>query len=827
MVVICDAPYSETTCAPYFEEFPFPLSDFQKYSIQAIVEGQHVLVTAHTGSGKTLPAEFAIRHFTRLGKKVVYTCPIKALSNQKYYDFTKKYPDITFGLFTGDIKANPDADVLIMTTEILMNALFHNETASEKQTLQFQLDIDRDLACVVFDEVHYINDADRGQNWEKTMLMLPKHIQMVMLSATIDNPARFAKWAERGYDKQVYLASTNHRVVPLSHYVYLTTTEAVFKGMKDKALEQDIRNSTNTLIPLQDDKGKFNDAGYLKLVKLRNLFEQKQVFLKRKHVLNNLALFLRDREMLPAIVFVFSRKLVEQLAQDITVPVLEDDSKVGYNVRRECEQIVRRLSNYHEYLELPEYNTLVSLLEKGIGIHHSGMIPILREIVELMISKKYIKILFATESFAIGLDCPIKTTVFSALKKFDGRGERQLFSHEYTQMAGRAGRRGIDTIGYVVHCNNLFDVPSMNDYRDMLSGKPQQLVSKFRINYSLILNLLKNNEAMSLGELVEFAKQSMIHEELISSIQHQRSVVEEHETLAGSKTQSVECSIRTPLSACQSYLYLETQLKMAVNKKRKEIERDMAKLIDLYVNIKTDVSQVKALDDLRNSLEKEKNHLDYLERYFEDKVGAVSTLLCDQGFIEYTEEKLSLTVGGKVAASIAEIHPLIFYQMYHAWNAFEDFTVDQLIGLLATFTDIKVGEEYRRDRPYCEKDRTLQRRLQELADMYRAFDDLEMDREIYTGIDYSCALNFDITDFVLDWIACTNEQECKYFIQNVIQEKEISVGDYTKAMMKISAVVKEWTGVAEQFEEIEFLHKLSQIDGKILKYVTTSQSLYL
>jgi len=188
MVIICPDNYDNQIeeYQSYFDSFPFPLSPFQKYAIQGVVDGNHVLVTAHTGSGKTLPAEFSIRHFVGQGKKVIYTTPIKALSNQKYYEFTNKYPDIKFGLFTGDIKTNPEADVLIMTTEILMNRLFQEtvgndrEEGKEKINLQFNMDIQNELGCVIFDEVHYINDEERGQVWEKTILMLPFHIQMVM-----------------------------------------------------------------------------------------------------------------------------------------------------------------------------------------------------------------------------------------------------------------------------------------------------------------------------------------------------------------------------------------------------------------------------------------------------------------------------------------------------------------------------------------------------------------------------------------------------------------------------------------------------------------------
>jgi superfamily II RNA helicase len=200
MVVICNKNYpveSQSKYQEYFSWFPYDLSDFQKYAIQAIIEGQHSLVTAHTGSGKSLPAEFALQYFHKRGKKTIYTSPIKALSNQKYYEFTQKYPEISFGLITGDIKLNPAADVLIMTAEILLNSLF-NQGEGGQNNAHFQVDIENELACVIMDEIHYINDRDRGSVWEKTILMLPKHIQMIMLSATIDSPEKFAKWCERG-----------------------------------------------------------------------------------------------------------------------------------------------------------------------------------------------------------------------------------------------------------------------------------------------------------------------------------------------------------------------------------------------------------------------------------------------------------------------------------------------------------------------------------------------------------------------------------------------------------------------------------------------------
>ena len=829
MVKLCSNQYpNDSKYETYFESYPYPLSDFQKYAIEAIVEGQHVLVTEHTGSGKTLPAEFAIEHFVKNRKRVIYTSPIKALSNQKYSEFSKKYPHISFGLMTGDIKINPDADVLIMTTEILMNALFlqtQNDNVEQSLSLQFQIDINADLACVVFDEVHYINDADRGQTWEKTILMLPKQIQMVMLSATIDAPERFAKWAERGDDtKQVYLASTHHRVVPLTHYGYLTVNDGPIKLIKDKAIQKDIRDNTHKLILLQDDKGVFNENGYKTLARMSKTFNDHSMYSKRKHVLNNLALFLRDRDMLPAISFVFSRKNVESCAADITIPLLEDDSKVSYTVRKECEQIVRKLSNYREYLELPEYNQVVSLLEKGIGIHHSGMIPILREIVEIMISKKYVKLLFATESFAIGLDCPIRTAIFSGIQKFDGRTERILMGHEYTQMAGRAGRRGIDTIGHVVHCNNLFDLPTQSDYVTMLGGKPQSLVSKFRISYSLVLNLLKNGK-YAMSDYIAFVRNSMVNDELNGSIQLQEKRI--LKTMAAcDELRNIQVNLKTPIDVCNRYLEISELLPMSVNKKRRQLEKEQNAIMKDYTQCKADSSYTKRILEFENELRSDKDEQEYLEHYIENNLRTVCNILIENGFIEIQDDMYSLTGLGKTAAHIAEIHPLVTSQLITKWDWFRNFTVEQMIGLFSCFTDVNIPSDIRRNVPYSE-DEEMRRFVTELDNEFTRYDETEEQAHIYTGIQYEDAVAYDMPDLAIQWCNCDTEMECKIFIQNNVADKGISVGDFTKALLKISTISRELSVVAELSSKLECLHKLTQVDSKILKYVTTAQSLYV
>ena len=866
MVKICTQPYlTNDEMAPHFENFGFDLSDFQKYAIEAIATGNHALVTAHTGSGKTLPAEFSIRHFVNQGKKVIYTSPIKALSNQKFYEFSRKFPDIQIGLFTGDIKVNPMADVLIMTTEILMNYLFQIPTQKiededenedchiESISLDFTIDLNRELACVIFDEVHYINDADRGKVWEQTILMLPRHIQMVMLSATIDKPEKFAAWIEnrdqykdqdqgqyqdqetnKKYDtkpptKEVWLASTNHRVVPLTHYTYMTTTESIFKHVRDKVIQKEIRDATNKLTVIKTPNGEFKEPAVHEVQKLRRILDNNQQFIKRKYVLNNLTEMLKEKEMLPAIAFVFSRKNVEICAREITTNLLPFDSKVPYTVATECEKIIRaKFSNYREYLELPEYQDLVKLLERGIGIHHSGMIPVLREIVELMISKKYIMLLFATESFAIGLDCPIKTTIFTSLTKFDGKGPRLLFPHEYTQMAGRAGRRGIDTIGHIVHCNNLYMTPSPTEYRELLCGKPQRLVSKFDVSYDVVMNIIKGRREPSQctpKTIVEFIEKTMMAEHLADSIKAQTLALSHIKELYEEKKKGVSINSRTPREACEKWILYDQALTSAVNKKRKEIERGMQKLIEEYRWIKEDTKRIQDIKVSEYEILQEEGHLRYLTEYIENQVSHRLQSLFNQGFImkfeEGTngEEAIELTLLGKMS-QLAEIPCLIGGYAMQNWNRFSDFGPIELVCAFSCFSQIRVADDDSKKShltPFEQEGVLLADFARWLYESYRNSDE-------YNEED----LTFDLVDVMRAWYLAEDEAACKRVIQGLVSgERGISIGDFTKAVLKISKIGKEFAAVCENIGEVELLAKLAEIDGHILKYMITAQSLYV
>jgi superfamily II RNA helicase len=832
MVKICNNNYDNTDAEKYreyFEKYPFPLSSFQKWAIESIVEGHHILVTAHTGSGKTLPAEFAIEHFVKKGKKVIYTSPIKALSNQKFYEFTQKFPHISFGILTGDIKTNPEADVLIMTTEILMNTLYAKLEAKRenksvnKNLVMFDMDFENELECVIFDEVHYINDPERGKVWEETIMVLPPHIQMVMLSATLDSPEKFAAWCEtRGQkekntksDKIVYLTTTYERVVPLTHYSFITCTQGIFKTVKDKQLEMEIMRTTNTLHVVQDAKGNFNDTNFYKVKKILDVFEDKHHFVKRQHVLNTVARHLVDHQMLPALCFVLSRKALEQCAKEVTTVLLEDDSKVPYIVKRECEQIIRKLPNFQEYLQLPEYIQLVSLLEKGIAIHHAGMMPILREMVELLFAKGYVKLLFATETFAVGINMPTKTVLFTDITKFDGSTSRPLYSHEYTQMAGRAGRRGIDTIGHVIHLTNLFRTNDKQTLQTVTKGQPQALTSKFKVSYTFLLNLIQIGET----DYANYTKRSLIQSDIdktIQGIQKEVSVVEaEIKSLASSKEHCF-----TPIDIVEQYIVLQEKRPQSTNKKRKEIERELTKIVDQYKMVEKDVLQVTKYNNKRAELEKLNEEITVIQSILDSDVQKILYLLLTNHFI--TEDR-QLTMKGQIATHLREVHNLVFARLIEE-NKFKRFTAKELIGIFSCFTNISVPDEKRVITPSTEN-QAVKDCIVEITDLYRLYQDLELENHLNTGIDYS--IHFDLVDPAIQWSECETDIQCKQLLQTISLEKDIFLGEFIKAILKINNIANEMMSVAEQMGDMEFLSTLKQIPILTLKYVATNQSLYV
>ncbi|XP_052223384.1 helicase SKI2W-like isoform X15 [Dreissena polymorpha] len=450
-------------------KWPFEPDVFQKQAILRLENHESVFVAAHTSAGKTVVAEYAIalslKHMTR----TVYTSPIKALSNQKYRDFKITFEDV--GLITGDVQINQTASCLIMTTEILRSMLYNGS------------DVIRDLEWVIFDEVHYINDAERGVVWEEVLIMLPQHVNIILLSATVPNTMEFASWIGRTKKKKIYVISTTKRPVPLEHYLYT--------GNSNK--------TSNELFKILDAKGSFNTVGYNKALEAKKERATKSSQStgtkgvrgghpnQDKNVWLSVIDMLRKQDKLPVVAFTFSKKRIEENCQNLQSVDLTT-AKEKSEIHLFFHNSIRRLKGADQ--KLPQVLQIEGTLKRGIGMHHSGILPILKEVVELLFQKGLVKVLFATETFAMGVNMPARTVVFDTIRKHDGAHFRDLRSGEYTQMAGRAGRRGLDPTGTVIIlCKG--DVPEQSDLHKMMLGKPTKLESRFRLTYSMILNLLR------------------------------------------------------------------------------------------------------------------------------------------------------------------------------------------------------------------------------------------------------------------------------------------------------------------------------------------------
>jgi superfamily II RNA helicase len=813
----------------YFEKYDYPLHIFQKFAIEAIVEGHHVLATAPTGSGKTLPGDFSIDYFHSKGKKIIYTTPIKALSNQKFYDFTNKYKNISVGLITGDIKNNPDADVLIMTTEILLNKLFQikSTTSVPKSSISFEMDIENELGCVVFDEIHMINDQSRGHVWEQCIMLLPKHIQIIGLSATLDNPEKFALWLENKgdfstkVDKVVYLASKKDRAVPLTHYGFITTSSGIFKAIKDKSIQAEIKTMIDKPFILQNAKGEFDEQQYHKMTKMMALFEKNNVRIKRQHVLNQVTKHLVENEMLPALCYVFSRKQLEVCANEVTTNLLEFDSKVPYTIDRECEHIIRKLPNFQEYLNLPEYVNMVTLLRKGIAIHHSGVTPVLREMVELLFAKGYIKLLFCTETMSVGINMPVKTTIFTDICKFDGDNNRMLYSHEYTQAAGRAGRLGLDTVGYVIHLNNLFrNLDTMTSYKNMTSGKPPTLKSKFKISYNLLLNLIEIGD----NNFINFARKSMVKDDIDNELKEiYNNICKENAEI--DMIESTFQTIRTPIEVVNEYFELLEMKNTSANKKRKDIERQIEKIKDQYVNIEFDKIKVNKYNLKLRKIDDLQEQYNYVEKFIDNNVEIIINLLCDEGFIKINKDncQLELTMKGTIASQLKESHCLVFSKLIEE-NILDKLTPIELVMFLSCFTNIVVKDENKNYIPKID-DVTLKNILFKVKNMYDDCIIKETNLNINSGIEYT--FHYDLLNYVEKWCYCENVVECKELLEKLASEKEIFLGEFVKALLKINNISCELEKIAELIGNMSLLSKLKDIPIMTLKYVVTNQSLYV
>lgn len=836
--------------------FPFNLDTFQTNAIDAIINNKHALVTAHTGSGKTIPAEFSIQYFHQKGKRVIYTSPIKSLSNQKYHEFTNQFPHISFGILTGDIKYNPDADVLIMTTEILRNILIHykkheknknnNKNNQELEceylsdasipirigTISFQIDMN-DVACIIFDEVHYINDQQRGKVWEECIMNAPSHTQLVMLSATIDRASYFASWVSATTHRPVEICGTNHRVVPLVHYSMLSVQDSTFTKIasKDPKISLELNH---TMIPIKEPSKPYREKVIHRVHKIHTYLERINYVSKSNYVLNDTIRILRDTDKLPAICFVFSRKKAEEYARHIQINLhdtqnVNDDTRKTSRVHQECQHIIRKLTNHNEYSTNQEYQQTIKLLEKGIAVHHSGVIPVLREMIELLFSKGYIKCLFATETFAVGINMPTKSVIFTSLTKYDGIQERYLYSHEYTQMAGRAGRRGLDTIGHVIHLHSMFPPPSTSEYSTLLSGKPQTLKSKFMIDFSLVIRCVQMGITKSI-DFLEYFQNSMLNTDMTNEMNEDKRKQDEMREKVFKLEEQLHLKTNPELiHAFQNYIQLDYLLQTCKMKSKqyKLTEQKFNKERDVIQNeycneyIEDKIESFRELENVQREIRQYESHITNYENYFLDETTKRFNILNENGFISI-EPNTQLTPKGLFSSYLQECNCLIMGDLYQS-GYLHTLSTDEMVQVLSCFTDIRVRESQRI------------MNYEGTKNMKKCLDRIELSSTTYHQIETSKLgyineedyyFHYDMIDYMRMWIEADDEEKTKYVL-NDAKQYDIFQGEFVKAVLKINSIAEEIESFCDEMNDLVLKEIVHSISEKTLKYIATNQSLYV
>ncbi|GAP85539.1 putative ATP-dependent RNA helicase dob1 protein [Rosellinia necatrix] len=453
--------------------WPFTLDPFQRLSISSIERDESVLVSAHTSAGKTVVAEYAIAQCLQRNQRVIYTSPIKALSNQKYREFNEAFGDV--GLMTGDVTINPTASCLVMTTEILRSMLYRGS------------EIMREVAWVVFDEIHYMRDKSRGVVWEETIILLPDKVRYVFLSATIPNAFQFAEWIAKIHRQACHVVYTDFRPTPLQNYFFPAGGSGIFLVVDEKGVFRE-HNFNKTMQLIEERKAaEANDPNGKQAGKGKNKknFKGKQNDSQQADI-QKIVKMIMSKNFNPVIVFSFSKRECEMFAVHTSKYAFNDDSEKAM-VRKVFSSAIESLSE--EDRELPQIQNILPLLEKGIGVHHSGLLPILKETIEILFQEGLIKVLFATETFSIGLNMPAKTVVFTKVTKFDGTSMRPLTPSEYVQMSGRAGRRGLDERGIVIMMVDEKLEPETA--KGVVIGQQDRLNSAFHLGYNMVLNLLR------------------------------------------------------------------------------------------------------------------------------------------------------------------------------------------------------------------------------------------------------------------------------------------------------------------------------------------------
>jgi len=742
--------------------FPYRLDDFQINGCWAIQNNKNVLITAHTAAGKTTIAEYAIALSKHLNKKVLYTSPIKTLSNQKFFDFKRTFGEV--GILTGDIKLNPEANILILTTEILRNKLDYEPEAFS------------DIHCVIFDEVHYFNDPERGFVWEECITKLPKHILLVMLSATIDKADEFAHWVCNCRERDILLIGTNYRPVPLNHYIFTDKEILLINKHKVGVQSQNV------------------DAAY-------SYYDKQKLFVNK---LISLSDFLRKNKLFPAICFSFSRKKCFEYCQTMK----RVDGLLNPEEQKAAKFIVHKVfaTNLKYYLDIPSTQQILEMLEYGTAVHHSGLLPIQKELIEILFSRGLIKFLFATETFAVGVNMPTKTVVFTELSKYDGKSDfpRVLRYDEFMQMSGRAGRRGKDEQGYVIYCP-LKNLELKHEVLGLLKGKAAKLVSQYDEGANTFLRLLNSPTYNKTDEIRNFYESTLFGLEGAKHLKYmERELLElkdelpEHEIIDKNTEKEV--------------LDLESQILMSRGKTLQRLQKqleDIKRLNPDFFEVRKQRIQLESnIKTLEEAIESQSKSL-------ETQLAQIAKFNSKLGLVQETSNGVVITPYGKIVASLSNCSEVVMGKIIQQ-RILEKLDWKMIGVVLACFSDDKPDD----DDYWEEAKKHLDRKTIDILDeIWFMYNDII---KVYDEFQIKHRINMFFSFIVpyMNWI------EKKPLIE-VLKSFDNFDGNFVKNLYKIRDICQEILKVCQNFNLGELQEKINTLLENLIYGIGEFNSLYI
>lgn len=754
---------------PKFRDFSFELDHFQKFACEGIDNNENVFVAVATGSGKTVPAEYAIAKALSENKKVVYISPIKALSNQKYKDFSQDISDI--GIMTGDNKVNPTASLVIMTAEIFRKSLYRSvsETNIDDESYSFDPKL---VKYVILDEIHYINDINRGKIWEEILMLLQNDVQLTMLSATIDKPEILAGWIGNKQSKNTRLITQYHRPVPLKFYL---------QNKDEKTLILDKTWKDNAYKDFKADK-------YQTIYWINHSIEM-----------------LKREEKLPSIYFVLSKAKIDDYVNKIEGSFLSHEEII------QVKQIWRdNLFKYkNEYVSSSQFDNLYKLVCRGIAYHHSGIIPLLKEVVEILYSKKLIKVLLATETFSVGVNMPTKTVVFTGLSKYSSNGRRLLLTDEFLQMAGRAGRRGIDTFGEVIILPIY--LPSEKEFKKIILGKSLLLNSRLKLDYIWVLrnlynlNLIKKQDNINyIKEMILIAKNSFLEK---NSEYYIKNLVKDINNLNEEIT-SLKLKVSDEYE--KDILYYSNLLENIESQKKQKIYTK--KLVELQKD--KQYLYFNKMQQLHEIVKNKKSQINFEEDKLKVHFSEIIKFLEVEGFIKNN----ILTDFGLIVKEINEINPLIFGYMAFE-NYLDKITFSQLCAFISIFLEYKDNNIYPSDLNLTDYENNLLNIAEETMNYY-----YYKETNLLNNLPYPIAQNYDITLENYEIVKLWAEGKSWTEIKSKYNGFE---GGFCKLILRIHNLLREIKSIFSIIKKNHLVEMIEEKQDSLIREIVQTDSLYL